>query len=53
MANGGFLVKFSRKKAIRCYAIAFDYDEGWYKINNKKKKKLPNVKKISIEVKES
>lgn len=52
MPDGGFLIKFGRKKALRCYAIAFDYDEGWYKINNEKKKKLPNVKKIFIEVEE-
>ena len=50
MPDGGFVVKFDGKKAVRCYAVSFDYDEGWYKVNNKKKKKLPRVKKISIEI---
>ena len=50
MAERGYLVKFNGKKAVRCYAVAFDYDEGWYKVNNDKPKKLPNVKKISIEI---
>jgi len=51
MAEGGFLVKFNGKKVARCYAIAFDYDEWQYTVNETKKKKLPpRIKKISIEV---
>lgn len=52
MADGGFSVKFGSRKVVRCYAAAFDYDEGWYKLNNDKKKKLPPVKRITIEVEE-
>ena len=51
MAEGGFLVKFDGKKAIRCYAVAFDYDEWQYVINDKEKHELPAwVKSITIEV---
>ena len=53
MAEGGFLVKFDGKKAVRCYAVAFDYDEGEYTISDTKKRKLPqSLKKISIEMEE-
>lgn len=52
MAEGGFLVKFDGKKAVRCYAIAFDYDDWQYTINDTKKKKLPPVQNITIEVEE-
>ena len=51
MAEGGFLVKFDGKKAVRCYTVAFEFDEWQYKINNKTKKRLPlDVKKISVEI---
>jgi len=50
MAEGGFLVKFDGKKVARCFAVAFDYDDWQYTINEKEKRKLPRVKKISIEV---
>ena len=51
MADGGFLVKFDGKEAARCYAVAFDYDDWQYTINETDKKELPaGVKKISIEV---
>ena len=50
MAEGGFLVKFDGKEAVRCYAVAFDYDEQQYTINDTEKKELPPVKKIIIEV---
>ena len=51
MAEGGFLVKFDGKKAVRCFAVAFDYDEWQYTINEKEKKKLPEgVRSITIEV---
>ncbi len=50
MANGGFVIKFDGKEVARCYAVAFDYDEWQYTVNNTKKHKLPRVKKISIEV---
>jgi len=52
MAEGGFLVKFDGKEVARCYAVAFDYDEWQYTINETEKKELPRVKKISIEVEE-
>ena len=53
MAEGGFLIKFQGGKAKprRGYAVAFDYDEWTYAINNEKKKALPKgIKKITIEV---
>ncbi len=51
MPDGGFLVKFDGKKAWRCYAVAFDYDDGSYAINNQKKKEMPKgIKKITIEI---
>lgn len=53
MAEGGFLVKFDAKKtkAKRCYAVAFDYDDGSYAINNQEKKHIPKgTKKITIEI---
>lgn len=53
MANGGFLIKFDAKKTKpqRCYAVAFDYDDGAYAVNNQEKKKIPNgTKKITIEI---
>ena len=51
MADGGFLVKFDGKEAFRCYAVAFDYDEWQYTVNNKKPKALPkNTESISVEV---
>ena len=52
MAEGGFLVKFDGKNAIRCYAVAFDYDDWQYVINNTEKRELPPVKSISIEIEE-
>ncbi len=52
MAEGGFLVKFDGKEVARCFAIAFDYDERQYTINETEKKELPAVKKISIEIEE-
>ncbi|MDP2924077.1 MAG: hypothetical protein Q8O30_10225 [Candidatus Omnitrophota bacterium] len=53
MAEGGFVVKFDGKKVARCYAVAFDYDEWQYTINDKEKRELPaGVEKISIEIEE-
>ncbi len=52
MAEGGFLVKFDGKEVARCYAVAFDYDDRQYTINEAEKKELPAVKKITIEVEE-
>jgi len=52
MAEGGFLVKFDGKEVTRCYAVAFDYDERKYTINDTEKKELPLVSKIIIEVEE-
>lgn len=53
MAEGGFLVRFEGKKEKqkRCYAVALDYDEWTYVINNEKKKGLPKgTMRITIEV---
>lgn len=51
MAEGGFLVKFNGKEITRCYAIAVDYDEWKYTINNTKAKQLPaGTESITIEV---
>ncbi len=51
MAEGGFLVKLNGKEVVRCYAVAFDYDEWKYTVNDKETKELPeNVESISIEV---
>lgn len=53
MAGGGFLIKFDAKKAKsqRCYAVAFDYDEWSYAVNNQKKKELPKgISKITVEI---
>lgn len=51
MPNGGFLVKINGKELCRCYAIAFDYDEWQYKVNNEKPRALPkNTESISVEV---
>jgi hypothetical protein len=52
MAEGGFLLKFDGKEVARCYAVAFDYDERQYTINDTEKRELPAVKTISIEVEE-
>ena len=51
MAEGGFLVKFDGKEAIRCYSVAFDYDDWQCVINETQKKELPaGVMTITIEV---
>lgn len=50
MGEGGFLVKFDGKEVTRCFAVSFDYDDRQYTINEKDKKELPFVKKITIEV---
>jgi len=51
MAEGGFVVKFDGKVVERCFAVAFDYDEWQYTINEKEKKELPfGVMAITIEV---
>jgi len=51
MAEGGFVVKFDGKEVTRCYAVAFDYDERQYTINDKENHELPaGIQSISIEV---
>jgi hypothetical protein len=52
MDEGGFLVKFNGKKAFRCYAVAFDYDEWQCIVNNGQKKiDLPAcIKSITVKV---
>ena len=56
MAEGGFLIKFDAKKAKpqRCYAVAFDYDDWSYVINNQPKTAMPKgTQKIIIEIERS
>ena len=54
MAEGGFLVKIDGKEVTRCFAVAFDYDEWQYIINDKEKKELPaGVETITITVERS
>ena len=51
MADGGFVVKINGKELCRCYAIAFDYDEWKYTVNNTAVKPLPeDTERISVEV---
>ncbi len=51
MADGGFLVKFDGKEVARCFAVAFDYDEWQYTINETEKKELPpGVETITVVV---
>jgi hypothetical protein len=51
MADGGFVVKINGKEVERCYAVAFDYDEWKYTVNNKETKELPfDISSIAIEV---
>lgn len=51
MAEGGFLIKINGKELGRCHAVAFDYDEWKYTVNNKETKELPeDVGSMSIEV---
>ncbi len=53
MADGGFLVKFDGKEAVRCFAVAFSYDDWQYTVNETEKHGLPpGVKEISIVVEE-
>jgi hypothetical protein len=49
MADGGFVVKSDGKEATRCFAVAFDYDEWQYTINDTiKKELLKGVETITI-----
>jgi hypothetical protein len=51
MAEGGFVVKINGKELCRCYAIAFDYDEWEYTVNDTSTKPLPKgTESISIDV---
>ena len=51
MADGGFVVKINGKELHRCYAIAFDYDERQYTVNDKETLPLPEgTESISIEI---
>jgi len=51
MAEGGFLVKFDGKEVVRCFVVAFDYDEWQYVINDTEKKELPTgIKSITVEI---
>jgi len=51
MAEGGFLIKFDSKEVTRCYAVAFDYDDWQYVINDTEKHELPaGLESITIEL---
>ncbi len=52
MAEGGLLVRFdSEQTPQRCYAVAVDYDDWSYAINNQAKTAMPKgTKKITIEI---
>jgi len=50
MSDGGFVVKFDGKVVDRCFAVAFDYDDWQYMVNETEKKDLPPIKKITIEI---
>jgi hypothetical protein len=51
MADGGFLVKIEGQKEFGCYAIAFDYDEWKYKVNDGEVRDIPEgAETISIEI---
>ncbi len=51
MAEGGFVIKFNGKEIERCYAVAFDYDEWKYTVNDKEEKDLPeDIRSIAVEV---
>ena len=52
--ESGFLVKFDGKEVTRCFAVAFDYDDWQYTINDTIKKELPaGVETITVVVKKS
>ena len=54
MSDGGFVLKFegAKEKPKECYAVALDYDEWSYTINNDPSQDIPKgVKRIIIEVK--
>ncbi|MBF0523123.1 MAG: hypothetical protein HQL24_08725 [Candidatus Omnitrophica bacterium] len=54
MPDGGFVVKFNGKTAFRCYAVAFDYDEGVYKMNNETPQPFPQgIAKIEVIVEDN
>ncbi|MFH1882183.1 MAG: hypothetical protein ABIL62_05675 [Planctomycetota bacterium] len=51
MADGGFVVKFDDSDEKRCYAISFDYDEWFYKMNNEEPRAIPQgTKKITVKI---
>ena len=51
MPDGGFVVKFDGKDEVPCYAVAFDYDEWKYIVNEKETRELPKgIKTITVEV---
>jgi hypothetical protein len=51
MPDGGFLVKIDGKEICRCYAIAFDYDDWKYTVNDTEAHEMPDLaKSISIEI---
>lgn len=52
MADGGLVVRFDAgKQPQRCYAVAVDYDDWSYAINNQEKTAIPEgPRKITIEI---
>ncbi len=56
MADGGLWVRFDAEpqKPQRCYAVAVDYDDWSYVINDQAKTALPQgTQKITIEIERS
>ncbi len=57
MAEGGLVVRFDageQQAPERCYAVAVDYDDWSYVINNQPKTAIPKgTKKITIEIERS
>lgn len=50
MAEGGFVVKINGKVVCNCFAVAFDYDEWKYTVNETETRELPDdIKSITIE----
>ena len=48
MPDGGFVVKFDEKEVVRCYRVAFDYDDWTYTINTDAPKPFPELKSIAV-----
>jgi len=51
MAQGGFVVRIDGKEVGACYAVALDYDKGFYRLNNDEPRGIPDgATNITIEI---